>query len=150
LRLRERLFHLFFLLRRPMTLGTRVAAFDAEGRVFLVRHTYVAGWHLPGGGVDPGETCEAAARRELAEEGNIDCPHGVRLVSLHFNRRASRRDHVAFYRADGVRQRAPRAADREIAESGFFALSALPGGVTPATRARLAELAGAAPSAPYW
>ena len=91
-----------------------------------------------------------AARRELAEEGNIDCPHGVRLVSLHFNRRASRRDHVAFYRADGVRQRAPRAADREIAESGFFALSALPGGVTPATRARLAELAGAAPSAPYW
>nr|WP_285292684.1 NUDIX domain-containing protein [Aureimonas altamirensis] len=133
-----------------MTLGTRVAAFDAEGRVFLVRHTYIAGWHLPGGGVDPGETCEASARRELAEEGNIDCPEGLRLVSLHFNRRASRRDHVVFYRADGVRQTAPRRADGEIAECGFFPLSDLPEGVTAATRARLCELAGTAPSAPHW
>lgn len=150
LRLRDRLLHLLFVLARPMTLGTRIAAFDADGRVFLVRHTYIEGWHLPGGGVDPGETCEESALRELVEEGNIECPQRLRLVSLHFNRRASRRDHIAFYRADGVRQTAAHVADREIAECGFFKLCALPEGVTPATRARLSELAGDAPSAAHW
>ncbi|MFY8153424.1 MAG: DNA mismatch repair protein MutT, partial [Hyphomicrobiales bacterium] len=46
--------HLFRLrLMRGMTVGVRVAAFDAVGRVFLVKHTYTPGWYLPGGAVDP-------------------------------------------------------------------------------------------------
>jgi hypothetical protein len=48
--LRSRLFHAWFLMTRPMTLGVRALAFDADRRVLLVKHTYVAGWHLPGGG----------------------------------------------------------------------------------------------------
>src|SRR5262249_6495801 len=34
----------------------------------LVRTSYLAGWHFPGGGIRRGETPEAAARRELDEE----------------------------------------------------------------------------------
>ncbi|MDY8109189.1 NUDIX domain-containing protein [Fulvimarina sp. 2208YS6-2-32] len=146
----RRLMHAGFLLARPMTLGVRVAAFDEDGRVFLVRHTYVPGWYLPGGGVDPGETTEAAARREIAEEGNLTVLEGLRLVSVHFNNTDSRRDHVLLFRADAVLQDAPKTADREIAEAAFFAPSDLPGATTDATRRRLDELRGAAPPDPYW
>ena len=50
----RRVLSFWFLLSRAQTLGVRAAAFDAAGRIFLVRHTYVAGWHMPGGGVDIG------------------------------------------------------------------------------------------------
>ena len=148
-RLVRRLFHLFFLLTRPMTLGVRVAAFDGQGRVFLVRHTYVDGWHLPGGGVERGETAIEAVAKELAEEGNVTLGAPPVLMSVHLNRAASAWDHVLFYRCDGVSQTAPKLPDREIVEAGFFPLDDLPAETTPATRRRLAELDGATPT-PDW
>ena len=142
--------HLAHLASRPLTLGVRGAAFDAQGRVFLVRHTYVRGWYLPGGGVSPGETAETALARELAEEGHLTFDGAPALRSVHLNRSASRRDHVLFYRIDGVRQTRERKPDREIAECGFFALDALPEGVTDATRQRLDELATNGAPDPFW
>ncbi len=142
--------HLAHLARRPLTLGVRGAAFDRDGRVFLVRHTYVRGWYLPGGGVSPGETGGQALARELAEEGHLAFDGEAALVSVHLNRSASRRDHVLFYRIDDVRQTAARAPDREIAECGFFDPDALPEGTTEATRRRLGELEGPGSPDPFW
>ncbi|HEY8066311.1 MAG TPA: NUDIX domain-containing protein [Methylosinus sp.] len=135
---------------RPMTLGVRGLVVDAERRVLLVRHTYIAGFYLPGGGVEPGETLEQALARELAEEGNIQLDAPAELHGVYLNRRISKRDHVAFYIARAFRQSAPRAPDHEIAEAAFFPLDQLPETTTPATRARLAEVFAAAPPSPYW
>ena len=81
-----------------MTLGVRGLVHDRERQaVFLIRHTYVPGWQLPGGGVEPDETMGEALERELLEEGNIALTAPPELRSLHANRRSSRRDHVALY-----------------------------------------------------
>jgi ADP-ribose pyrophosphatase YjhB (NUDIX family) len=149
--LRARLFHMYFLLTRPMTLGVRGLVHDkAANSVFLIRHTYVPGWHLPGGGVEIDETMVESLTRELAEEGNIELLGPPELRSLHLNRMASKRDHVALYVITAFRQTAPRLKDREIADAGFFALDRLPKDITPGTLRRLAEAFNGAPVSPYW
>ncbi|MFN3507981.1 MAG: NUDIX domain-containing protein [Allorhizobium sp.] len=144
-----RLLHVYFAVNRGMTLGVRAACFDEAGRIFLVRHTYVPGWHLPGGGVERGETAIEALVKEMREEGNLEAIGNPALFHVYFNPRISRRDHVLLYRAD-VRQTLARPPDREIAEAGFFDLDALPEGVTQATLRRIAELRGEVSPAHHW
>ena len=149
-RLRHVAFHKYFYFTRGLTLGVRGMALDAQGQVFLIRHTYVRGWHLPGGGVEIGETLRQSLDRELEEEGNIEIIGAPQLLGVYFNGHASRRDHVAVYVIRNFRQSAPKIADREIAEAGFFPLAALPQGTTQGTRARISEALGAAPVAENW
>ncbi|ARN82853.1 NUDIX domain-containing protein [Methylocystis bryophila] len=138
------------LVTRPMTLGVRALVVDDQTRVLLVRHTYVPGYFLPGGGVEGGETMEAAMRRELVEETNVEAEGPLTLHGIYLNRAASKRDHVALYVTRDFRQIGPHVPDREIAEAGFFSIDALPATTTLGTRARIAEvLTGAAMSA-YW
>ncbi|HYC01960.1 MAG TPA: NUDIX domain-containing protein [Azospirillaceae bacterium] len=135
-------------LHHPLTLGVRVLVRDGEGRVLLLRHSYVKGWHLPGGGVDRRESVPAAAARELREETGLVAEGAPRILSLHARLRPWASDHVALVaverwsgtlRVDGL----------EIAEAGFFPLDALPAETTPATLRRLAELGRNSP-AEHW
>ena len=144
-----RFVHVYFALARGMTMGVRAACFDEMGRIFLVRHSYLPGWHMPGGGLERKETAEEALVKELREEGNLRIVGRPQLFHVYFNTSASRRDHVLFYRVE-VEQTAPRLPDREIIECGFFALDALPEGTTEATHRRLAEMMGEQQPAHYW
>jgi len=148
--LRTRLFHAWFLMTRPMTLGVRALAIDADRRVLLVKHTYVAGWHLPGGGVESGETVMEALEKELREEANVELGAAPVLHSVHFNRRVTRRDHVVLFRCADVRQVTPKRRDREIIAAEFFELDALPEGITPSTAARIREFNDDIAPDPHW
>jgi 8-oxo-dGTP pyrophosphatase MutT (NUDIX family) len=134
------LVHFYWRFSRGTTLGARAMVIDGQGRVFLVKHSYLDGWHLPGGGVEVGETLLGALARELAEEGNILITAPPVLHGVFFNARVSRRDHVALYIVREFRQDGPPVPNSEIVEHGFFARDALPPDTGRATRARLAEV----------
>jgi ADP-ribose pyrophosphatase YjhB (NUDIX family) len=133
-------FHLYWRFARGMTLGVRAVVLDSDNRVFLVKHSYVAGWHLPGGGVEVGETFGDALRRELAEEGRIEPLGEPALHGLFFNSHVSRRDHVAVYLIRQFRQDRPPEPNHEIIACGFFEAGALPAETTEGTRLRIAEV----------
>jgi ADP-ribose pyrophosphatase YjhB (NUDIX family) len=134
------LLHLYRRLVHGTTTGVRAMVIDGAGRVFLVKHSYVPGWHLPGGGVDSGESVVAALARELHEETNIKLVGEPKLHGVFFNNRESRRDHVALYIVRDFVQEAQPVPDYEIIAHGFFALDALPEDTARATRARIAEV----------
>jgi ADP-ribose pyrophosphatase YjhB (NUDIX family) len=136
----RRLLHLYWRFARPATLGVRAAVIDPGGRVFLIKHSYVGGWHLPGGGVETGETVMQALTRELREEGHIELTGPPRLHGMFFNRHVSPRDHVAIYIVLEFRQDTTPQPNREIVAHGFFARDDLPPDTTRGTRARLAEI----------
>jgi 8-oxo-dGTP pyrophosphatase MutT (NUDIX family) len=133
-------FHTYWRFSRGLTVGVRGLVLDGEGRVFLVKHSYVAGWHLPGGGVEKGETLLAALARELREEGNIELNGTPVLHAIYFNRRMSSRDHVALYVVRSFQQPAPPRPNHEIVAHGFFGPQSLPAGTSRATRERIAEV----------
>ena len=62
----RRLLHVYWRFARAMTLGVRALVIDEDGRIFLVKHSYVSGWHLLGGGVEAGETLARAVARDCA------------------------------------------------------------------------------------
>ena len=143
------LFFAFSRATRGMTLGVRVVATDGEGRVMLVRHTYLHGWWLPGGGVDRGETTQDAAVRELREETGLKATVPPRLISVHSNERFFKGDHVLVYGVDAY-EIGERTSHGEIAEIAWVHPDALPEDAHRSTRDRLGEIFGGVKVSPQW
>ena len=142
--------HFYWRMKRGLTLGVRGVVLDAEGGVLLVRHGYTSGWHLPGGGVEPGETMLEALARELEEEGNVVLTGAPALHGMFQNPHASPRDHVAVYVVRAFEWRGAPSPNFEIREAAFFPLDALPEGTTAGTRRRIEEIvAGRTPPAQW-
>src|SRR5215470_5363657 len=144
------LFHTYWRFSRGLTLGVRGLVLDGDGRVFLVKHSYVAGWHLPGGGVEQGETLAGALARELREEGNIELSESPVLHAIYFNPHTSPRDHVALYVVRSFRQASPPRPNSEIIAHGFFYIKDLPADTSRATRERIAEVLSGGSTSEIW
>jgi ADP-ribose pyrophosphatase YjhB (NUDIX family) len=146
----RRVLHFYWRFARALTLGVRALVIDGEGRIFLVKHSYVSGWHLPGGGVETGETLREALKRELAEEGRIELVGEPALFGVYLNSHVSRRDHVAVYVVRHFSQDRKPAPNREIIDCGFFETQALPPDTTTGTRLRIAEVIENKPQIRTW
>ncbi len=132
-----------------MTLGVRGLVRDGESRVLLLKHTYTSGWHMPGGGVERGETAETALAREMVEEAGVELTARPRLRSIHSSEVNFRGDHILFFEVTAWR--AVQATSRgEIQTVKWFAPDDLPADITSGTQRRIAETLMETPPDPLW
>lgn len=140
----------WWALNRGLTLGARAVVLDGRGRVYLVKHSYVPGWHLPGGGVERGESVEQALVRELAEEAGVRPTTAPLLHGVFHNGEIFAGDHVVVFIVRDFVEIPPESTGMEIIERGFFDLAALPVETSAATHRRLAEILRGEPLASLW
>ncbi|WP_313535574.1 NUDIX domain-containing protein [Sphingomonas sp.] len=133
---------------RPQTRGVRAIALTPAGKVILVRHSYIQGWHLPGGGHERRETAEEAVLRELREEAGMVSHGAVRVLGTLQHRPNFRRDMVTLALVEHVEFAFHPSL--EIVEARAFSLDALPEGATAGTLRRLAEWRDGRPVARDW
>jgi 8-oxo-dGTP pyrophosphatase MutT (NUDIX family) len=135
-------------LMSPVAFGVSAIVDDAEGRIILVRQTYMQGLHLPGGGVSAGEPPAEAIIRELREEIGLQSSAPPEFMGLYTRQFGIITNVVALYRVREAKFNfKPNFEIREIARVDP---KNPPDEVRPGTRRRLAELVGAAPVSPYW
>ena len=89
-------------------------------------------------------------RANSPRKGNIQLGASPQLFGIYFNKRASRRDHVALFIVRDFRQDGDPRPNREIVAHGFFRRNALPDDTGRGTRARIAEVFGDAPVSEFW
>ncbi len=138
---------LYWNLTGKLTVGVRLLAVE-DGKVLLVRHTYLEGWFLPGGGVQAGESLQEAVRREAAEEAGAEL-RSLRLFGVYSSFFEGKSDHITVFLCEDFTWR--KGSSSEIECVACFALEDLPEETSPGTRRRIAEyVAGGVAVAARW
>lgn len=127
-------------LLKTQTLGVRAHIENTNGEILLVKHTYIQGWHYPGGRVDSFEDSLEAARREVFEESGIEVAE-LSLHGVYSNFSLGRNDHVIFYTGKALSE-SPKANRFEIREAKFFSRDKLPQDISQSVLRRLSEEQG--------
>jgi ADP-ribose pyrophosphatase YjhB (NUDIX family) len=115
--------HLSRIGQQRFTVTVAAMLFDQSDRVLLLEHVFRAdeGWGVPGGFINKGENPEAALRRELREEINVE----IEDVKMIFCRNLGKLKQVEIYfRARVIGD--PKPSSFEIKSAQWFALDQLP------------------------
>ena len=70
------------------TIKVAAAIIKHEERIFATQRGYGAWkdyWEFPGGKIEPGETAEAALRREIIEELDTEIAVGKKLITIEYD-----------------------------------------------------------------
>jgi 8-oxo-dGTP pyrophosphatase MutT (NUDIX family) len=119
-RVAYRLMKVYWKALRPLNHGALVAIWH-DGRVLLVKNSYVDYYSLPGGYVKRGEHPSEAAARELREELSLEVdPSQLELEIDVTHDWEGRRDHVVIF--DLHLDHAPRVKvdNREVVAAEFL------------------------------
>jgi 8-oxo-dGTP pyrophosphatase MutT (NUDIX family) len=140
----------YWRFQRGMTLGAQGVLIDDANRVLMIKHTYVPGWYFPGGGVEPGESFEDAARREVREEVGAEITGPIELHGIFANFARVKRDHIALFVIRHWQRDGDYRQKREIAEARWFAYDELPADVDPGSKQRIREILDGLPPPTHW
>ena len=148
--MKNKLYKMGARLRRlwqPVGIGARAIVLR-DDQILLVRLTYHPGWHLPGGGVEKGESAFDGMKRELQEECSL-VVQTADVFGVYFNQYQGCNDHIMVYHVSET-MGALDIDPNEIAEARFFNLNDLPATLSPGTGRRLQELKGERPVSSVW
>ncbi|GAB4497840.1 MAG: NUDIX domain-containing protein [Anaerolineales bacterium] len=127
-------YKIYCFIFRPIRMGVRVLMLQ-DNRVWLIRHTYLPGWFMPGGGLKKWETLEEAVRREAREETGAELGE-ISLLGIFSSFIQWKTDHAVVFLCRDFNFTGK--SDGEIAEMRQFTLDALPEDTFPSHR-RLLE-----------
>jgi ADP-ribose pyrophosphatase YjhB (NUDIX family) len=123
---------------RPIQLGVRMILIQ-DDKVLMVRHTYMPGWHFPGGHMNRGETPLEGAAREAWEEAGVELLEPPQFLGIFSATAMGRSDHVVVYVSRKFRVGKPTDT-WEIAERKFFTIDAIPPGISERWRKIVSNL----------
>jgi 8-oxo-dGTP diphosphatase len=71
---------------------------EQDGEIAVVHRPHYDDWSLPKGKLEPGESFEEAALREVLEETGLTCKLGSELPSIEYHDRKGRSKQVRYWR----------------------------------------------------
>ncbi|MGD9592885.1 MAG: NUDIX domain-containing protein [Candidatus Berkiella sp.] len=132
------------------TIGVKALIINEHKEVMLVEHTYMQGWHLPGGGVNPSETPIEAIIREVQEETGLIVKQTPSLFAIYTHLICGASDYPLLYVITQFASPPKVKLCREIKQACWFDINNLPPNTTESTRLRIQEVLKSTPAAPHW
>ncbi|MBS0289971.1 MAG: NUDIX domain-containing protein [Proteobacteria bacterium] len=132
------------------TIGVKGLIINQQQQVLLVEHTYMPGWHLPGGGVKAGETPKAAVIREIEEETGLIVDENPILFAIYAHQVLGANDYPMLFIIKTFTLPTKAKPCAEIKEARWFDLNNLPSNTTASTIRRIQEVLQGLPPSEVW
>lgn len=131
------LLKIYWKIFRPKTLGVKLLLVN-NSKVLLVRHSYIKGLFLPGGGVKDGEVFVEAAKREAFEELGLEIEN-LNFFGVYQNKKEGKIDTIVVLISNDPINITKVELGEEISHVDFYSLDNLPADISPGSERRIEE-----------